>query len=145
MLFPNKRGRYEDAFIFFKVYLFILRERKRENKWGRGRERRKERESQAGSILSVQSLGLDLTNREIMTWAEIKSRSLNQLSHPDRLPRSPILHLYNQCLLKSMFVLLQQDDRLYILCSINCRGLQMSVLTIFSYTISSRIARNVIN
>ena len=36
-----------------------------------------ERESQAGSALSAQSL----TNWEIMTWAEIKSQMLNRLSH----------------------------------------------------------------
>ena len=41
--------------------------------WRRGRERGRERESQAGSTLSVQSLKpeadveLDLTNHEIMT------------------------------------------------------------------------------
>ena len=41
---------------------------KRESKWGRGREREGERESQAGSVLSVErDVGLKCTNAEIMT------------------------------------------------------------------------------
>ena len=46
-------------------------------------QREKERESQAGSALSAQSLmqGLEPMNREIVTWAEIKSQPLNQLSY----------------------------------------------------------------
>ena len=54
---------------------------------GRGRERERERERerkfQAASTLSAEpDTGLNLTNHEIVTWAEIKSRMLNQLSHP---------------------------------------------------------------
>ena len=56
----------------------------------REREGGRERESQAGSVLSARSeldVGLELTNREIMTWAEIKSLTLNQLNHPvNQLP-----------------------------------------------------------
>ena len=46
-------------------------------------EREGETDSQAGSTLSAQSptQELDLMNREITTWAEIKSGMLNQLSH----------------------------------------------------------------
>ena len=46
-------------------------------------QRERERESQAGSLLSVQSLNtwLTLMNHEIMTWAETKSWTPNQLSH----------------------------------------------------------------
>ena len=32
--------------------------------------------------------GLDLMNYEIMTWAEIKSWTLNQLSHPGAPPNT---------------------------------------------------------
>ena len=47
--------------------------------WGTERER--DRESQAGFALSEQSLMLEPRNHEIMTWAEIKSQTLNWLSH----------------------------------------------------------------
>ena len=54
------------------------------------RERGRERESQAGSTLSVQSLmepdsGLKLMNHKIMTSAKIKSQMLNQLRPGDVL------------------------------------------------------------
>ena len=54
---------------YFNVYLFILGQREGE------------RESQAGSVLSVQRPTRSLTNLEIMTWAKIKIWSLNQLGH----------------------------------------------------------------
>ena len=64
---------------FLSLFIYFVRERV--CKWKKGRER--ERESQAGFVLSAQSpLGeLNLGNHEIMTWAEIKSRKLNWLSH----------------------------------------------------------------
>ena len=66
----------------FTVYLFWERERESVHVRGGGAEREGEREFQAGSTLSaVPSPGLDLTNDEIITRAEIKSQSLNQLSH----------------------------------------------------------------
>ena len=61
-------------------FIYLLWEREREREWGcRGGA---ERESQAGSVPSAQSVtgGLDLTNCEIMTWAEINSRTLNWLT-----------------------------------------------------------------
>ena len=66
------------------VYLFLLRdrERKREEErvnaqWERGREWEGDRESQAGSRLSVESdSGLKPMNYKIMTCAEIKSQCL---------------------------------------------------------------------
>ena len=64
---------YRNIVFFFK--LFILRE---STQAGEG-QREGERESQAGSALSVQSwtgTGLELTNHEIMTWAETKSWTL---------------------------------------------------------------------
>ena len=43
-------------------------------------QREKERESQAGSRQSAQgpNVGLELTNLEIVTWDETKSRTLNR-------------------------------------------------------------------
>ena len=70
------------------VYVFCLFifDRERERKQGRGR-REGGRESQAGSTLSAQSLteGLKPMNHEVMTWAKIKSQTLNQLSHQEPL------------------------------------------------------------
>ena len=51
--------------------LFIYFERKRKSGGGT------ERESQAGSTDSTEPVGLELTSREIMTWAETKSQTLN--------------------------------------------------------------------
>ena len=45
------------------------------------RERERERESQA--VSTEPHAGLELRNCEIVTWAEIQSRTLNPLSHPD--------------------------------------------------------------
>ena len=70
---------------FFNVYLFILIERERERMSRGGAERQGEKEFQAGSTLPASTepeVGLELTDHEIMTWAKIKSRTLNQLSHP---------------------------------------------------------------
>ena len=48
-----------------------------------GAEGEGERELQAGSVLPEQSLRhTGLMNHEIMTWAKIKSPTLNQLSDP---------------------------------------------------------------
>ena len=56
----------------------------------RQRDRETEREGQRERIPSrlctvsvASNVELELTNCEIMTWAEIKSQTLNQLSHPD--------------------------------------------------------------
>ena len=59
-------------FIFFKFYLFILREIQRENKWGRGRERERDGERQRipSSLHAVSTepdAGLEPTSCEIMT------------------------------------------------------------------------------
>ena len=65
-------------------YLFILeRERVRVSEQGRGRERRRERIPSSLFTVSAESnVGLKPTNGEIMTWAKIKSQSLNWPSHP---------------------------------------------------------------
>ena len=66
----------------------------RERKRGGGGQRVGDRESQAGSFLTVSTepnAGLEPTNHKIMTQAEIKSQTLNQLSHagaPKQRPSS---------------------------------------------------------
>ena len=56
-----------------------------------GAEREGERGPQAGSMASAEpDARLDPTNREIVTRAEIKSRTFNRLSHP-RAPESNCL------------------------------------------------------
>ena len=61
---------------FFKfIYLFW--------EWESASRGEAERESQAGCTVSTElAVELDPRNREIMTWAEIKSQMLNWLSHP---------------------------------------------------------------
>ena len=72
------------TFIFglfsFFFLLFIYFER------GRGRERRRERiPSRLHAVNTQPNTGLSLINCEIMTWAKIKSQTLNRLNHPDTL------------------------------------------------------------
>ena len=46
-----------------------------ECEWGRGRERGRERiPSRLRAVRAEPDVGLELKNREIMTWAEIKSQ-----------------------------------------------------------------------
>ena len=76
--------------------LFILRERGREStsRGGAEREREREREripSRLHAISAEPNVGLKLMNREIMTWAEIKSCPFNRLSHIGTL-RGKSLH-----------------------------------------------------
>ena len=66
--------------VCFLVFIYFERERERESErtseQGNSRERERERESQAGSTLSTESdMGLDFTNCEIITSAEIRSHS----------------------------------------------------------------------
>ena len=59
------------------IYLFILTERERQCKQGRGRERGRERiPSRFCTDSTEPHAGLNRTNCEIMTWAETKSRTL---------------------------------------------------------------------
>ena len=65
---------------FLKKCLFILRERKIVS--GEGAEREGEGENPRLCTASVgPDVGLESTNRQMMTQAEIKSRTLNRLSH----------------------------------------------------------------
>ena len=74
--------------MYLFIYLFILREREggkereRERESTGGAEREEEKESQAGTDRAQPNVGLDPRNQEIMTWAKIKSQTLNQLIHP---------------------------------------------------------------
>ena len=59
------------------------RQRAHTHEQGRGTEKGRGRIPSGICTLSVESdIGLDLTNCEIMTWAKIKSRTLNRLSYP---------------------------------------------------------------
>ena len=80
-------------FLFFFKFIYFERECMHVHELGRGKERG--REFQAGSTLSVRSpmQGLNLMKQEIMTWAEIKSQTLNQLSHPGALHCFSMPHL----------------------------------------------------
>ena len=75
---------------FFFLIMFIYfwereRKRERENELGRG-QREGDTESQAGSRLWAVSAepdaGLEPTEHKIVIWSEIKSQTLNWLSHP---------------------------------------------------------------
>ena len=84
-----------ELFLFLKL-IYLFWESQGQWRWGRGRERGRGRESQAASSLSAQSPmpGSSSQNRETMSWAETKSRMLNQLSHPG----APTEHLlYAKC------------------------------------------------
>ena len=77
----------------FNVYLCIFE---------RQRDRERQRSPSRLSALSAQSLmrGLDLTDREIMTCAKIKSWTLNRLSRPGAPGISGAQNLWNnKCLL----------------------------------------------
>ena len=60
-------------YLVFLFLMFILRERERAHTSGGGTGREGEREAHAG---------LSPMNCEIMTCAKVKSRTVNQLSHP---------------------------------------------------------------
>ena len=77
-----------DTFFVKFIDLFWEREREREREsepeWGRG-ETEREREKIPSRLYTVSTqpdTGLELTNCEMVTLANIRSRSLNQLSHP---------------------------------------------------------------
>ena len=68
-----------------------------------GAEREDDTESKAGSRLWAVStepdVGLRPRNLEIMTWAEIKSRTLNWLSHPGA-PQKSVFWIYSRVIFK---------------------------------------------
>ena len=69
--------------VFFFKFIHFKREIEKAQV-GEG-QREGETESQAGFVHAIRAeadVGLKLMNSEIMTWAEIKSWTLNWLSHP---------------------------------------------------------------
>ena len=58
-------------FYFFNVYLF-LRERETECEQERSRERRQRIQSRLWAVSTEPSVGLELMNCEIMTWAKVR-------------------------------------------------------------------------
>ena len=70
---------------FLTIVLFLYFEREREGvcvSRGGQRERRKGIPSWLCAVSTKPGVGLDPLNHEIMTLAEIRSQTLNQLSHP---------------------------------------------------------------
>ena len=85
---------YFSAFFFFFLFwsLFIW-ETERERVGERQRERGRERiPSRLHTVTVEPDVGLKLTNRKIMTWAEMKSWMPNWLSHPGAPQYFSILH-----------------------------------------------------
>ena len=68
----------------FLIYLFWESERDwARTQVGKGQRERQRIPSRLCTVSPESNAVLDLTNCEIMTWAENKSPMLNQLSHPD--------------------------------------------------------------
>ena len=85
--FIIKCNNYTISGFFFLSFIYRERERastrasKREQ--GRGRQRGRQNPSRLRAVSTALDARLELMNREIVTRAEIKSRTLNRLSHPD--------------------------------------------------------------
>ena len=78
--------------------MFIYSERGRESSNRRGAERERERERIPSRLCAASTepdVGLELTNREPMTQAKIKSWTLNLLNHPGA-PKSNFFPLPRQ-------------------------------------------------
>ena len=74
--------------LFFNIYFERERERSSASRGVGQRDRERERiPSRLRAINAEPDAGLRLTNREIMTWAETKSRTLHRLSHPGAPPK----------------------------------------------------------
>ena len=68
--------------LFFYV-LFIYFERDRQHEWGKDSDRGRDRIPSMFCTASTEAdVGLEPTNREIMTWAKTKSQMPNRLNHP---------------------------------------------------------------
>ena len=77
----NKHSEWSHRTTELSLFLFTLREIERAS--GGGAEREEDRiPSGSHTVLEELDAGLELTNHEIMIWAEIKSQSLHRLSRP---------------------------------------------------------------
>ena len=82
-------------FIYFCLFF-----RDREHKWERGIEREGKKLKQAPSSVQTPTHGVDWHGAQshdpgIMTWAEIKSWTLSQLSHPGAPIKPDMIRLYS--------------------------------------------------
>ena len=81
---------YIRSLIYYYYFLMFIFERQREHmctRASRGKAERKEDRTPSKFCTAVSAepdAGLKLTNCEIMSWVEIKSRTFNWLSHPRR-------------------------------------------------------------
>ena len=83
----HSQSPFLNYFLFFNVYLFILKEKESTSRGGAERERERERErkripSRLCIVSAEPNVGLEPTNHDIVTWAETKSLTFNWLSHP---------------------------------------------------------------
>ena len=114
---------------FFLMFYLFLRQRETEHECRWGRERGGDTESEAGSRLWAVSteprLGLEITNREIMTWAEVGCSTDRAPWAPRKtgllkaakdksaqlLPQKNIFFNFHGCLLyESSFKIIQKRD-----------------------------------
>ena len=77
----------QKVFLFLLMFTYFERERERERErvgqWGEGTQRGRERiTSRLHAVRAEPDAGLHLMNFGIMTWAKIKSWTLNRLSPP---------------------------------------------------------------
>ena len=81
---------YFFLFSFKKMFIYFW-ERQKESKWGRGRERGRQRiPSRLRAVCTEPIVGLKHTGCKIMIWAKTKSQMLNWLKHPG----APILYFF---------------------------------------------------
>ena len=85
------------VFLFFFLSLFWERARVRTN-GGRGREKGIERiPSRLHTVSTEPDVGLQLMNRDSMTWVKIRSQMLNWLRHPGTPLHPHLVFLLHVC------------------------------------------------
>ena len=67
---------------YFLMFYFWETERQNMSRGGAEREGDSRIQSRLWAVSTEPNVGLELTNREIMTWSEVGSQMLNRLSHP---------------------------------------------------------------
>ena len=114
--------------------MFVYFERERGKAWaGEGQRGRERIPSRLHAVSTDPDVGLESTNHEIMTWAEIKSQRLNWLSHPG----TPMTNVFALSLHLSYF------HHHSIVCTLEIPGLPFSLFENgqFSVSISFLMAR----